>query len=168
MFMASHSKEVRARKILGYLARDPGVSLLLAAVNFEWTVGRAMLFLSGTPNSKQRVSMKKCHGLKAYEDLWAVEVALPRKSDQLSKIVANWAEVRDAFNTRHLLVHGRDGVTKKMAVPHVQALIEGASHIDEYCERLGFALSRRMPVRKKGSSEESGQLNLSRPMKRQA
>jgi hypothetical protein len=149
MFMAGDRKEVRAYKIRRYLNSEPGISLLLAAVNFEWTIGRAVLFLSKRPNSNLRALMRKYYSLDAYKELWKIEIAKPRECELLTDIVRNWSTVRKAFETRNLLVHGRDNVTRNMAMPHVEALIKGANYVDEYCETLGYPLSGRMPVRLK-------------------
>ena len=160
MFWAKDRKETRAYKVRRHLATEPGISLLLAAVNFEWTVGRAVLFLSRTPNSKLRGSMRNYFSLNAYKDLWQNEIAIPRKCKLLSEVVRNWSSVRKAFEKRNLLVHGRDNVTRNMAAPHVEALIEGASYIDDYCEQLGFPLCRRMPVRRKLAGRQSSPAKL--------
>ncbi len=33
--------------------------------------------------------------------------------------------------------------------PHVEALLQGTSYIDEYCESLGYPLFGRMPIRRR-------------------
>ena len=76
--MASDRKETREYKVRRHLDADPAVSLLLAAVNFEWTVCRAVLFLSKTPNSKLRALMRDYYSLERYKQLWKKEIVATR------------------------------------------------------------------------------------------
>jgi hypothetical protein len=75
MFLASERKEQCEHKVRSHLRSEPGISLLLAAVNFEWTVCRAVLFLSKTPNSKLRPLMSGYYSLDRYKDLWKLEIS---------------------------------------------------------------------------------------------
>ena len=133
-----------APPVLG--ARD---SLAACAVNFEWTVCRAVLFLSNTPNTKLRALMRDYFSLERYKELWKSELVVGRSCEPLAVIVRNWSAVRKAFEARNRLVHGRDRFTRKMATPHVEALLRATSYVDSYCESLGSPLFGRMPVRRK-------------------
>ena len=148
MFLASDQKEQRERKIRHYLASDAGMSLVLAAVNFEWTVCRAVLFLSCSPNSKLRARMRKYCSLDDYKKLWQLEVVATIGRKPLAKVVRNWSSVRRAFDARNRLVHGRDRYTKNMAEPHIESLIKGVAYVDDYCKLLGYSLHDRMPIRR--------------------
>jgi hypothetical protein len=146
--MASDRKERREYKVRRHLGADPAVSLLLAAVNFEWTVCRAVLFLSKTPNSKLRALMRDYYSLERYKQLWKKEIVATRVCNPLPVVVRNWSSVRKAFEARNLLVHGRDNFTRNMATPHVEALLQSVSYIDDYCMALGCPLFGRMPIRR--------------------
>ena len=149
MFWAGDDKNTRAYKVRRHLHAEPGISLLIGAVNFEWTVCRAVLFLSKTPNSKLRALMRDYYSLERYKELWKTEIVAARACDPLPIVARNWSSVRKAFEARNLLVHGRDNVTRNMATPHVEALLQGAGYVDAYCKTLGFPLSGRMPIRRK-------------------
>lgn len=149
MFMASDNKLCREYKVRFHLRSEPGISLLVAAVNFEWTVCRAVLFLSRTPNSKLRAKMRDYFSLEGYKELWKLEVAAPQACETLAGVVRNWSSVRKAFEARNRLVHGRDRFTRNMATPHVEALVVGAGYVDDYCRSLGYPLCDRMPVRRR-------------------
>jgi hypothetical protein len=123
--------------------------LLLAAVNFEWTVGRAVLFLSDSPNSELREHMRACYGLDSYKGLWKAEVETDTSRKSLPDIVRNWSSVRKAFEARNRLVHGRGRCTRNMAEPHVDSLVKAVAYVDSYCEFLGYPLHSRMPVRRR-------------------
>jgi hypothetical protein len=151
VFLAGDRKEQREDRVRRYTASDPGVALLLAAVNFEWTVCRAVLFLSRSPNAELRIQMGKFYSLDAYKELWKTEVVLARQLKPLTDVVRNWSLVRGAFTARNRLVHGRDRYTRNMAVPHIESLLKGAGYIDDYCESLGLPLYDRMPVRRKAA-----------------
>jgi hypothetical protein len=149
MFLASDRAHHRERKIRGFLAREPSIALVLAAVNFEWTVSRAVLFLSKTPNRVLREKMIKYHSPEKYKALWTDEVGGAAGSVSLPQVVRNWSKVIDGFRARNVLVHGKDRYTVKMATPHIEALLEGARYVDSHCEWLGKPLYARMPIRKK-------------------
>jgi hypothetical protein len=149
VFLATDRCGHRDTKVRKYLSSEPSLSLLLAAVNFEWTVCRAVLFLSRTPNSELRERMTDYYSLDGYKDLWKTEVLVVRDPQPLATIVRNWSAVRDAFRARNRLVHGRDRYTRKMAVPHVEALLKAVEYVDSYCSSVGLHLYGRMPVRRR-------------------
>jgi hypothetical protein len=149
MFLARHTKETRAHTVRRYQRNDEEISLLLAAVNFEWTVSRAVLFLGQSPTADLRARMERCSSLDAYKELWKSEVMAARQSKPLANVVRNWSSVRQAFVARNGLVHGRRHYTRKQARPHIDSLLEGACYVDDYCKSLGYPLYDRMPVRRK-------------------
>ncbi len=150
MFLAGEEPHFREQRIREYLRREPSVGLLVAAVHFEWTVCRAVMFLSPTPNRELRNLMSRVYGLDKYEQLWRNQVAA-FVDDRLGlpKIVGNWQQVRDAFQMRNRLVHGRDRATQNMAKPKVDALIRAAASIQLYCSRRGINFQDRIPNRRK-------------------
>ena len=131
----------------------------MAAVNFEWTVCRAVLFLSKSPNSALRRRMRDYHSLDSYKKLWKLEVVSDGERKTLARVVRNWSSVQKAFEARNRLVHGRDRYTRNMAKPHVEALLQGVGYVDAYCEEQGVPLHRRMPIRRgRLKAEETGSL----------
>ncbi|SIO10317.1 hypothetical protein SAMN05443247_02008 [Bradyrhizobium erythrophlei] len=153
MFLANDSKEHRESKVRRFLMTDPGISLLLAAVNFEWTVCRAVLFLSKRPNSELRPLMASYYSLDAYKELWRSEIVAGSNFNPLAVVVRNWSSVREAFNARNRFVHGRDRYTKNMATPHIEALLRATGYVDDYCNLLGSPLLGRMPTRRRTSKK---------------
>lgn len=147
MFMASDTASQREKKIRSFLGSEPSVALLLAAVNFEWTVSRAIMFLSTTKNSALRQKLRNYYSPKKYKELWKDEV-VPHGHSTLTKLVHNWSSVLKGFDARNIIVHGRDRYTRNMATPHVNALIDGVGFVDKYCRDHGKPLHERMPIRK--------------------
>lgn len=148
MFLASDRIEQREKKIRDFLSTDPSIALILAAVNFEWTVSRAVLFLSTTKNTVLRKKMRDYYSPKKYNDLWSEEV-VPNGHAPLTKIVRNWSSILKGFDARNVIVHGKDRYTKNMATPHIDAVLKGISFVDTYCKNCGKPLYERMPVRKR-------------------
>ena len=148
MFLAGERVDQREVKVLSFLSSEPSIALILAAVNFEWTVSRAVLFLSTKENILLRKKMKDYYSLDRYKELWAEEV-VPSGHLPLARLVRNWSTVREGFGVRNVIVHGKDRYTEKMATPHVNALLKGVRFLDTYCLDRGRPLYERMPVRKK-------------------
>lgn len=148
LFLAGDHAGLREKKIRLFLLKEPSIALLVAAVNFEWTVSRAIIFLSETPNAQLRKKMFDYHSPKKYNILWRQE-AVPQGHPSLARLVSNWEQVLDAFTARNLIVHGKGRYTKNMATPHVEALIEAVACIDAYCIENHSPLHKRMPVRRK-------------------
>ena len=153
MFLASDSKEHRESRVRRFLMTEPSISLLLAAVNFEWTICRAVLFISKRPNLELRLLMASYYSLDAYKELWRSEIVAGRNFSPLVVVVRSWSSVREAFGARNRLVHGKDRYTKNMATPHVETLLRATGYVDDYCKLLGSPLLGRMPIRRRASKK---------------
>ncbi len=139
MFLSGDRLERRERKVRSFLRNDPAIAVLLAAASFEWTLSRAVLWLSGTPNKKLRNSMARCYGLGAYKDLWKDEVTAAGHPGRLTGIVTSWSLLTNAFKERGKLVHGNGTTTTKKATPHVEAMLQASCDLAAYCEAHGIA-----------------------------
>ena len=149
MFLALEKHKFIEAKIQRWLHTEPSVALLVAVVYFEWTVFRAILFISKRPNNEIRKDLAGVYGLSHYKDSWRNELKHLKELQNLPQIVTNWKAVTDAFESRNRLVHGRDRFTRNMALPHVGAILKATAEIREYCLQHGYDLERRMPVRRK-------------------
>jgi hypothetical protein len=149
MFLAGDTLKRREQKIRIFLNKEPAIAVLLAAANFEWTLCRALLFLSKTPNRELRDRIGEVNRFDGYKELWHKELENLDDSKRLSEVVRNWAGLRDAFKMRNKLIHGQDRATRNMATPKVEAMLQAVRDIDEYCSAMGYDLSKRMPVRKR-------------------
>lgn len=149
MFLVGHKPSYREKRIREFLQSEPEIAVLLAAVHFEWTLCRAILFLSKTPNVVLRDKMASYYGLDKYKDLWRDEVVASVGGERLTQVVQNWSSLREGFSMRNQLVHGRDNCTRNMATPKVEAMLQAASDIERYCASKGADLYSRMPVRRR-------------------
>jgi len=156
MFLAGEPAQYREAKIQKWLHTEPSIALLVAAVHVEWTVCRAVLFLSPRPNREIRKELAVVYGLEKYKDCWRMEIVSLRGGHSLPRIVGAWKAVTDALKARDRLVHGRDQYTRHMAAPHVEARLKAAAELRAYGKRLGVDFQARLPIRKK-ISEQSNQ-----------
>jgi hypothetical protein len=149
MFLVSHSFEIRANEIRRSPHNQPYVAVLVAAAYFEWTVSRAILALSWRPTAEVRRDLVLVYGLEKYKAFWRAELQHLVGEPRLTEVVTDWQGVIAAFDARNRLVHGRDRFTRKMAAPHVEALLTTVSEIHEYCLSHGVNINRRLRVRKR-------------------
>jgi hypothetical protein len=150
MYLVGDRPEFREKRIRDFLAREPAIAVILAAVHFEWTASRAILFLGRKANTELRETLQKnCSGLAGYKKCWLDEVVCEATEPKLNHIVTNWFLITEAFDLRNGLVHGRDTCTRNTATPHVEALLQGARCVAQFCLNRGADLSNRMPVRRK-------------------
>lgn len=148
MFLAHDTLEQTASRLWEVFQTEPSIALIAAAAYFEWTVSRALMFLSTTPNVELHAKLQKTYGLEKYKDLWKVELSDKTEHKRLPEVVVRWKEVTNAFNARGSLVHGRDRYTKNMARPVIEVLLEACSNVRKYCESYGYDLTERVPVRR--------------------
>ena len=111
MFLASDKIEHREHKVRGFLRSEPGIALILAAINFEWTISRAVMFLSKTktPNKKLREKLASYYSPQAYKELWKAEISMAGKHESLAKVISNWTSVLRAFRLATYLCMGGIG-----------------------------------------------------------
>ncbi len=152
MFLVGDQPQFREKRIREFLSREPAIAVLLAAAHFEWTVSRAIMFLSRTPNKELRERLMRCNGLGAYKDFWRAEVLLDPPAPSLPEIVRHWSSFTEAFDLRHGLIHGRDTCTRNTATPKIERILEAASDVRAFCSEREINLNGRMPIRRKTSN----------------
>jgi hypothetical protein len=149
MFFVGDKPERREKKIRSYLNEDPMIAILLAAANFEWTVGRCIIFFSMSPNVEVRERLAKCHGLGKYKDLWRDELI---KNDSnippLAQVVEKWTEFKEAFVLRHRLIHGRGTCSRNMALEPIELMLSAVNDLNEFALSRGRDLHARVPIRR--------------------
>jgi hypothetical protein len=156
MFLAGDELVRREQKIQNFLRTEPAIAVLFAAANFEWTLCRALLFLSKTPNRELRDRIGEVHRFDGYKELWYKELFNREGGKRLAEVVRNWAGLKEAYKMRNKLVHGQDRATRNMAAPKVEAMLQAVRDIDEYCSAMGYDLNKRMPVRRHARNATSG------------
>lgn len=141
MFLVRDTRSVRTRKILSYAESDIAVSVILAAMDFEWSCRRAILALgrSTTEELKSESGLLfRCSGLENYKKAWNKEV-YPGTGDRLQEVIPDWEYFREqAFPLRHRLVHGVAGTTgRRYATPRIDSMLNASAALADYAANHG-------------------------------
>jgi len=161
MFFVSDTEEHKRRRILEFARREPMIAVLLAAANFEWTVGRCILFFGRSPNVHIRKDLENTHGLKRYADLWKAEICQHTPSTPpVNEVVRNWDKFSEAFQMRHRLIHGRGTCSAKMAVDPINQMLSAVSDLYAFAAERRKDLNTRAPIRRKPKLVASGSLDM--------
>ncbi len=157
MFKVSDSMENRHRRLRRFVRMEPGVTVVVAAAEFEWAVSRAIIALGILPNVEIRVMVEACSGLGRYRDLWK-KVVKPHTGRSLPSIIPDWQELREhAFKLRNELVHGvRGTVSVDFAANRLDCLLESTNSIFKFAEEQGVDLGRKLPVRRRKKPSTNG------------
>lgn len=117
MFDLSDKRNKRRKTILGYAHFDPGLGVVLAAMDFEWTCRKAIVALSGTPTViLYERFFNRYTSLKKLAEAWDVEVKpnLEHKCSLNDTVCRNGItlnQVLDAMKCRNVVVHGTESRT---------------------------------------------------------
>ena len=150
MFFVADKQHYKKRKIRDYLNREPMIAVLLAAANFEWTVGRCILFFSNSPNVELRKQLVSCSGLNKYKRIWKEELMSNDPSiPSLAQIIKNWKNFGEAFVLRHRLIHGRGTCSRNMAAEPVEQMLLAVDDLYEFASSRGKNLHDRLTIRRK-------------------
>jgi len=152
MFLVRDKSSERERKIRSLMKNDPAIAVIVASVQFEWLVRRAILSLAVMPNKKLREEFEKMFGFDGYKNLWKEHVK-PSIGKGLPQIIKNWSNVKKGFELRNKLVHGVESCTAKYASDRVEWLLKGSAYLWEFCKGQGFNLDERLKVRNTRSSK---------------
>ena len=150
-FNLQDSFAVREKSILDMLEGGyPGISVITAAANLEWTLRRAIVALGVSPNKDLQKRLEKTSGLRKYAALWKKEVSV-RHGQELEALIDDWDQFVDStYQLRHRLVHGAlTRTTRDYAKPRVDAILLATSKVLGYASSRGVDLHMRLPVRRK-------------------
>jgi hypothetical protein len=145
MFLVGDTADDRRERILKFLATEPAIAVLLAAIHFEWTLNRAILKLSDKPTASLRAQLASVYGLDTYKAAWREYVV----AATWPKIVRNWGEVKQAFKLRNALVHGAVGCSARFAKPRVNALLKAAATMQGYADSRDHDLYSKLKTRRR-------------------
>jgi hypothetical protein len=150
MYKVSESLLARDSRIRAFLETAPELALILAFVNLEWLIRRAILSLSNRPNREVQEIMRKNRpsGLQGYKEMWKEVVSSDGNHAGLTAIITNWSELLSAAHLRNKLMHGiyscgPDYARRKTAI--VQRATEA---LVLYCQALDVDLCSRLRVRR--------------------
>jgi len=162
MFLVSDSVDSRHRRIREFFQNgDASIAILLAVIDLERTLRRAILALGCTPTKELNAQMRSRRpnrkpgkpigyrsGLDGLHDAWKHEVQrwlhvkLPRD------LSPRWTDVRRACDIRNELVHGsRARTSPKFAMRPIDAALDLSRRIQDLALQQGHDLQK--PVRRR-------------------
>ena len=151
MFRVSDSLEDRRARIQRSIDDgEPAVAFIIAAADLERTVRRAIIALAAGPTKKIKETIeKKYRSIGFYEAGWRDLVESTGKPG-LREAVADWDAVKQAFQTRNEIIHGkRASLSKEHATERIEIILKATAEVTEFSAGYGVDLMARMKIRRK-------------------
>lgn len=128
----------------------PGIAVISAASDLEWTLRRAIVALGKGPNKDIHKKIERTSGLRTYAKQWNSEVGV-RFNQSLELLIADWDNFVDStYKLRHKLVHGAiSKTTREYATPRVEEILRATKAIVDFAARNSVDLYARLPIRRK-------------------
>jgi len=151
MFFVSDSQTQRHDRIRSFLTDESAtIAVILAAIDFEWSVRRAILALGSSPTKHIReVVFAGFHGgYGNYADAWNQEVAVWLKLS-LAQAIPHWSRLankRDgAVRLRGQIVHGATvSVSVDLARPRVEDWLAASTALEGLAIQHKTSLYKRL------------------------
>jgi hypothetical protein len=144
----------RHKRIRSFLRKDDySIAVILAAVDFEWTVRRAIRALGKLPTAKLKEDILNSNerGLKGYKKIWRHHVCEDVEKS-LVKVIgkSEWDQITAAFEHRNLLIHGFEGSPHpEEATNSAESLLKASAKINAFTEELNCPIYGKSIRRKK-------------------
>lgn len=168
MFRISDLPWQRRERILGFLHEgEPVVAVLLASLDFERTVRRAIIALGTSPTKVIAVRLGReddgrgttanleprkpySSNLEGYKEAWKEEVK-PRVGKSLCHdVIKKWSVLRDAFQLRHALIHGDRGSTSvTYSTPRIEIILDATLQVHDFAKLKRCNLCTKIKARYK-------------------
>jgi hypothetical protein len=151
MFLISDTLADRQQRIRSFDNNDIFIGVLLATMDFEWTLRRAIVALGYQKNSNIRNHvLANCSGISRYKEAWDQQVK-QRHGVTLPGLIPNWEFLKnEAFPLRHRLVHGVKTTTGvQYARVRRDCLLDASGAVVVFAASKGVDLYARLPVRRK-------------------
>jgi hypothetical protein len=156
IFNVSDDFNHRSAVILGMLdSGPPGIAVISAASDLEWTLRRAIVALGKNPNVEIHRKIERTSGLRVYAKQWKMEVGDRFKVD-LESLIPEWDNfVDNTYKLRHKLIHGAiTNTTTEYARPRVEEILRATKSVVDFAGCNGVNLYSRLPVRRKAWTPE--------------
>jgi hypothetical protein len=151
MFFVSDSQIQRHDRIRAFLTDESAtIAVILAAIDFEWSVRRAILALGSSPTKHIReVTFAGFHGGYAnYADAWKQEVTVWLKQS-LAQAIPHWSRLINkkdgAVRLRGQIVHGAQvSVSADFARPRVDDWLAASTTLEALANQHNTSLYKRI------------------------
>lgn len=156
MFFVSDTQQDRHKMIRAFLSPETAaIAVLLAAVDFEWSIRRAVLALGGSTTKHIQQSVlgrKDVSGPKGYKDAWNAEV-VSYLTIGIDQAIPHWGRLidpdRGSFRLRNQIAHGiRGSVSLELATAKVDDFLLASQCLAKLAETQNTSLFRRIVRRK--------------------
>jgi hypothetical protein len=147
-FLVSDSQASRHDQIRSFLTKEHAViAVLLAAVDFEWTVRRVIDHRSS--GESQPTEGRQISGLVGYARAWA-RAFKGGQAKRLEDVVGEWSAFNEAYQLRHDIIHGRKGSSGlNYVTPRVERMLAATAALAFYGKQNGADPYKRL--RKRGA-----------------
>jgi hypothetical protein len=110
MFFVNDDQKARHQFIRRHLSeRTASIAVILASIDFEWMLRRAILGLGSSSTKNIHARLGKIQGgYRGYKEIWKSEVQ-KRLGVPVDKAISNWSRIsgeNGAAKTRGAIVHG--------------------------------------------------------------
>ena len=157
MFFVSDSQQNRHDLIESFLKEDTAtIAVILAAIDFEWTIRRAILALGCSPTKHIRLEIlgnkNKSGGPDAYKKAWNAEPYQYLKK-RIDEAIPHWSRLTDsklgALRLRNQIVHGiRGSVSLELATDKVRDFLEASKCLEQLARDNNTSIYKRIERRK--------------------
>lgn len=151
MFFVDDNQDERhefVQKLL--IERTASVAIILASIDFEWTLRRAILAMgiSSTKDIRLKVLANLSGGYDGYKMAWRDEVQ-PRIGMRIDQAIMNWSSLHGkegAAKIRGAILHGASvPISVARATTHVENWLSASRDLEKLAlEREGRSLFRRI------------------------
>ena len=161
MFFVKDDQLERHKLIRSFLTADgSAIAVILAAIDFEWTLRRAIL-LFGTNSTKDILgkALKKAFGADKYKKAWRDEVS-KNLHKNIDEVIPHWSRLVDpekgAFALRGSILHGaRVSVSPNFAKTRVEDFLIASSLLEQLAKDQNKSLYKRIVRTKTRAIKES-------------
>lgn len=146
MFFVSDNRKERSQMIRSMIKKQPTIALLLAAIDFEWSLRRTIFALGVTPTKELR--KVRMGGPTRYKEVWKDEV-FARTGVRLPQVITNWDMLTTkAFPMRHKIVHGIAPYTSpEHAAELCEVFLQSATDLATFATNNGTSIFGK-PIRR--------------------
>lgn len=108
-----------------------------------------------SPNVTIREQLQRSYGLDRLKEIWKEE-AKPKTQVGLAQVITLWPKLKKGFELRNRLVHGGKPTSSDYAADRIEWLLQAAREVQQFCEKQGIDLYRRLRVRRKPYRSPAG------------
>lgn len=149
-FLIRDNQQDRHAKIRFFLSTgEPAIAVLLATVDLEWTLRRAILAMGHSPTRTiRRNLLKRSATLGHYKRTWAQEVT-PRFKSRLPDVIKDWAALKEAYHLRQVLLRGIPRATGyRYGADQVNRILHASVELTRFAATHNIDLFGRSRVRR--------------------